>query len=123
MGGGSGDSQASRGWHSSPAGGRDVRHNCQPCHRHHHLQGMEGGGVRNEPLCVSPRCKRDSETGTFLARPAAAGLRLCGICVKRLGENILTCTVRYRELGLVLTATGGGGNQERTTGGDKNPNM
>jgi hypothetical protein len=73
---------------------------------------------RSRPTCVSLRCKRDQD-GNPTPRLAADGLRLCTICTNMVGEDALVAAVRYRQCGLVLTATGAAGEK---TSGSKDPN-
>jgi hypothetical protein len=89
--------------------------------------------MRNtRPLCaVNPchipkrhlgDCGDTSKCPGCLPGLAADGLRLCNHHTRRLGPDLLVLAARHRQLGLVLAGTGQGGG-ERTSGGDKNPNM
>lgn len=76
--------------------------------------------------CVIPKrhldsCEDRPECGGCLPGLAADGLRICAHHARRLGADILTLAARHRQLGLVLTGTGQPG--ERTSGGNKNPNI
>ncbi len=63
------------------------------------------------PLCVSSRCKRDTD-GNLTPRYALDGGNLCPICRNMLGEDALIAAVRYRQLGLVLTGGGRAGEEQ-----------
>jgi hypothetical protein len=78
--------------------------------------------VNNLPRCVSPRCKVDPETRTLTPRYIQDGLRLCAICARILGEDVLILAVRHRQLGLVLAATSDP-NAPRTSGGTRDANI
>lgn len=66
------------------------------------------------PFCLAPHCvtrarHRDDcpdvdECRGCLPRLAADGLRLCDVCARQLGENLMVAAIRYTDLGLVLTA-------------------
>jgi hypothetical protein len=53
---------------------------------------------------------------------AADGLRICTHHAGRIGPDVLTLAARHRHLGLALAGTGQAGG-ERTSGGDRNPNV
>jgi hypothetical protein len=78
--------------------------------------------MNQRPRCVSPRCKKDPETGEPTPRYVQDGLSLCDIDARILGEDILVAAVRYRQLGVVLIATGDPG-APRTSGGTKDANL
>jgi hypothetical protein len=67
--------------------------------------------MNHRPLCLSPRCKTDPDTGVVMSRYAADGLLLCIVCRNMIGEDVLIAAVRYRQLGLVLTGTGQAGEE------------
>lgn len=67
--------------------------------------------MNNRPLCLSPRCKTDPETGVVMSRYAIDGSNLCTVCRNMIGEDVLIAAVRYRQLGLVLTGTGKAGEE------------
>lgn len=88
--------------------------------------------MRNtRPLCaVNPcaiptrhldDCADPSKCGGCLPGLAADGLRLCRHHTRMLGVDILTLAARHRQLALALTGTGQPG--ERTSGGNRNPNI
>lgn len=70
--------------------------------------------MHTRPLCLSPRCKTDPETGVVISRYALDGSNLCVVCRNMLGEDALVAAVRYRQLGLVLAGSGKAG-EERTS--------
>jgi hypothetical protein len=83
--------------------------------------------------CVAPTCRpfrgrhtaacleTDAKCDGCLPRLAADGLRLCGWCVRLLGEDAGRLVVRYRELERVLAGAGGVfGERVRVTGRDPN---
>lgn len=74
------------------------------------------------PLCLSPRCRRNPETGAVTPRWASDGGNLCYICTNILGEDALIVAVRYRQLGLVLTGAGRAG-EERANRGKPDANL
>lgn len=76
----------------------------------------------NLPLCVSPRCRRNQDTGELEPRPANGGCNLCDICTRILGEDTLIAAVRHRQLGLVLTGSGQPG-EERTSRSKPDANL
>lgn len=75
-------------------------------------------------LCVSPRCAiprrhRDDCTGDCrgcLPGWAADGLRLCAVCLTRLGDNAVKAAELYDELELMLKTTGAGGRSSSKPG-------
>ncbi|MER7280399.1 hypothetical protein ABT369_38780 [Dactylosporangium sp. NPDC000244] len=84
------------------------------------------------PLCAVDPCtipnrhldsceQRDTCKGC-LPGLAADGLLLCTHHARRIGRDALTLAARHRQLALVLAGTGQPGG-ERTTGGDRNPNV
>ncbi len=89
--------------------------------------------MRNpRPLCTVEPCfipkrhldsceTRDTCNGC-LPGLAADGLRLCTHHADRIGRDILTLAARHRQLALGLAGTGQAGG-ERTSGGEKNPNI
>lgn len=68
--------------------------------------------MNHRPMCRSPRCKRDRETGDITPRYALDGSNLCPVCRNMLGEDALIAAVRYRQLGLVLTGAGRAGEEQ-----------
>jgi hypothetical protein len=88
--------------------------------------------MRNtRPLCTVDPCfipkrhvdsceARDTCHGC-LPGLAADGLRLCTHHADRIGRDVLTLAARHRQLALNLAGTGQPG--ERTSGGNKNPNI
>ncbi|GAA2346817.1 hypothetical protein [Dactylosporangium salmoneum] len=89
--------------------------------------------MRNpRPLCaVDPcfipnrhveSCDDRAKCGGCLPGLAADGLNLCTHHARRIGPDVLTLAARHRQLGLALAGTGQPGG-ERTSGGDKNPNI
>jgi hypothetical protein len=84
------------------------------------------------PLCAVEPCTipkrhldscedRDTCKGC-LPGLAADGLRLCTHHTRRLAPDLLVLAARHRQLALTLAGTGQPGG-ERTSGGDKNPNI
>lgn len=63
----------------------------------------------SSPLCTSPRCWRDPDTGELEPRPAAAGLRLCWQCRDQLARDIDRLPHICRDLLAALASTGGNG--------------
>lgn len=78
----------------------------QPCH------------IPNRHL---DHCETPHECRGCLPGLAADGLDICTHHLRRLGRDILTVAARHRQLGLVLAGTGQPG--ERTSGGNRNPNI
>lgn len=83
------------------------------------------------PLCAAETCNipnrhvdddhDHSACRGCLPGLAADGLRLCTHHTHRLGPDLLILAARHRQLGLTLAGTGQSG--ERTSGGNKNPNI
>src|SRR5690349_20382676 len=67
-------------------------------------------------------CDNREKCGGCLPGLAADGLRICAHHARRIGPDLLILAARHRQLGLVLAGTGQPGG-ERTSGGDKNPNV
>lgn len=88
--------------------------------------------MNERPRCVSPRCTirtrhlttcPDTEKcGGCLPRPALDGRKLCDVCARILGEDVLVAAIRHRQLGLVLTGTSDPG-APRTSGGSHDANI
>lgn len=77
--------------------------------------------------CTIPKrhlddCDDHSTCKGCLPGLAADGLRLCTHHTRRLAPDLLTLAARHRQLALALAGTGQPGG-ERTSGGDKNPNI
>jgi hypothetical protein len=79
-----------------------------------------------EPCTIPKRhldsCDNPSECRGCLPGLAADGLRLCTHHNRRLGRDLLILAARHRQLALTLAGTGQPGG-ERTSGGDRNPNI
>lgn len=80
--------------------------------------GLPHCGIRGRHLddCDHYRCGEQCVCGCTgcQPRPAVDGLRLCHVCVDRIGDDARTAAVLHADLELVLIRTGGGG--QRVTG-------
>lgn len=77
--------------------------------------------------CMIPKrhldsCEDHSTCRGCLPGLAADGLRICTHHAQRLAPDVLTLAARHRHLGLTLAGSGQPGG-ERTSGGDRNPNI
>ncbi|HEX8627079.1 MAG TPA: hypothetical protein VF755_02780 [Catenuloplanes sp.] len=59
--------------------------------------------MRSTPLCESPRCATDPDTGDLAPRAAAPGLRLCWPCRDWLAAHLDELPAWYAELETMLT--------------------